>query len=136
MAWKGWEGYSGPGAQPQAETRARAPIVRRAPTDIAAQCRLLKLPEPVAEFKFHPVRKWKFDWAWPDLKVALEQEGIVYTADHKLDGRHASRKGFTADIEKYAVAFSLGWRVLRCLPKQVETGQAILWLDPVLRGSV
>jgi len=118
-----------------ASKRQRQP--RKQPRqDIVFQCKALGLPVPVPEFKFHPSRKWPFDWAWPDLKIALEQEGIVYPTtpgDYKAGGRHASVSGFTKDIEKYGHAFALGWRVLRCLPKQIENGTAIKWLEPMLR---
>lgn len=137
-AWRSW-------TPPHGERPTVPPVVRRTPRvrrpDVAReamafQCRCLKLPEPVAEFRFHETRKWKFDLAWPDQKVALEQEGIVYpkaTGDHRLSGRHVSVSGFKGDIEKYGEAFRLGWRVLRCLPAQVTDGTAMLWLEPVLR---
>jgi hypothetical protein len=41
-----------------------------------------------------------------------------------LQGRHVSVKGFKADIDKYMTAFILGWSVLRCLPSQIESGEA------------
>ena len=31
------------------------------------------------EWKFHPVRRWRFDYAFPDFRVALEVEGGVFT---------------------------------------------------------
>lgn len=70
------------------------------------------LPAPLTEHRFHPDRKWRFDYAWPDAKVALEVEGGVWTG-----GRHTSSSGFLKDIEKYNAAARLGWRVLRCTPK-------------------
>lgn len=100
-------------------------------------CRALGLPEPVAEFRFHPVREWMFDAAWPDHRIALEQEGVVYAkeqGDHRLGGRHTSRAGFVGDLEKYSEAFKLGWRLLRCLPSQVTDGQALTAVAIVLRG--
>ena len=75
-----------------------------------------RLPGPVAEYRFHPERKWRFDYAWPDAKVALEVEGGVWTG-----GRHTSPAGFLKDIEKYNAAARLGWRVLRCTPKTLLT---------------
>ena len=65
----------------------------------------------VKEFKFHPVRKWRFDYAIPDHKIALEVEGGVWTG-----GRHTSPKGFLGDIEKYNTATLMGWRVFRTTP--------------------
>jgi hypothetical protein len=82
------------------------------------------LPEPVPEFKFHPTRKWKFDWAFPDLWLAVEQEGIVYPKHGgHLEGRHVSVRGFKADIENYAEAARLGWTVIRQLPEDVRSGR-------------
>lgn len=31
--------------------------------------------EMVAEYRFHPFREWRFDYAIPELKIALEVEG-------------------------------------------------------------
>lgn len=35
-----------------------------------------KNPQYTSELIFHPTRKFRFDWAIPDLKVAIEFEGI------------------------------------------------------------
>lgn len=114
------------------------PTKRKQPSQaILFQCKALDLPQPVAEFRFHTTRKWQFDWAWPALKIALEQEGVVYQhaegQKHMLGGRHVSVKGFKDDLEKYGTAFSMGWRVLRCLPEQIENGTAANWLEPMLK---
>ena len=71
----------------------------------------LGLPEPVTEHKFHPIRRWRFDYAWLDYKIALEVEGGVWTG-----GRHTSSVGFIKDMEKYNAAACLGWRIIRCQP--------------------
>ena len=72
-------------------------------TDLKVDC--------VKEFKFHPVRKWRFDYAVPEHKIALEVEGGVWTG-----GRHTAPKGFLGDIEKYNTATLMGWRVFRTTP--------------------
>lgn len=69
------------------------------------------IPSPVAEHRFHSVRQWRFDFAWPAHKIALEVEGGVWTG-----GRHTRGAGFLKDVEKYNAAAALGWRVLRCTP--------------------
>ena len=61
-----------------------------------------------AEFKFHSVRKWRFDWALPGIKLAIEYEGIM-----SAKSRHTTISGFTGDIEKYNAAQIAGWTVLR-----------------------
>lgn len=78
---------------------------------------------PVTEHRFHPKRRWKFDMAWPDRKLALEIEGGVWHG-----GRHTTGAGFTADCEKYNEATVCGWRVLRVTGDQISSGAAIDWL--------
>ena len=41
------------------------------------QCAAFSLPPPVAEHRFHETRRWRFDFAWPDHRVALEIAGGV-----------------------------------------------------------
>jgi very-short-patch-repair endonuclease len=60
------------------------------------------------EFMFHPKRKWRFDFAFPGDKIAIECEGGVFTG-----GRHVSGSGMSKDCEKYNEAALLGWKVLR-----------------------
>ena len=60
------------------------------------------------EYRFHPERKWRFDFANPHMKVAVEIEGGAFSG-----GRHTRGAGFVADCEKYNQATVLGWRVLR-----------------------
>lgn len=86
----------------------------------ALHCRAHKVPTPEREHRFHPTRKWRMDFAWPDAKVAAEIEGGVWTG-----GRHTRGSGFTADAEKYNEAALLGWRVLRFTGPMVRSGDAI-----------
>jgi len=66
-----------------------------------------------AELPFHSSRKWRFDYAFPAYKVAIEVDGGVYTG-----GRHSGGKGQVNDMEKLNAAAVLGWRVLRYTPDQ------------------
>ena len=65
------------------------------------------------EYKFYPTRKWKFDYAIPLLKIAIEIEGGVY-----IRGRHNRVIGFINDMEKYNRATIEGWKVIRYTPQQ------------------
>ncbi len=73
-----------------------------------------KIPLPECELKFNPSRKWRFDYAYPDLKIAIEQEGGAYSG-----GRHTRGTGFIKDMEKYNSAAIMGWRILRYTPDQM-----------------
>ena len=64
------------------------------------------------EFIFTTERKFRFDFAIPSQKIAIEYEGIM---NRKGDGnsRHTNIHGYTRDATKYNLATILGWRVLR-----------------------
>jgi hypothetical protein len=89
-------------------------------TGFAALCLACGLPEPTPEHYFALPRKWRFDWAWPDRKIALEQEGGAWTG-----GRHTRGKGFLNDMEKYNAAALAGWLLIRATPQMVNSGEAI-----------
>lgn len=80
-------------------------------------CVAAGLPAPVAEWRFHPTRKWRFDWAWPEPhKIALEINGGVWTK-----GRHTRGAGYTRDMSKLNAAQLLGWRVFQVTPNELLT---------------
>lgn len=87
---------------------------------LALHIRAAKLPEPIREFKFHPTRKWRFDFAFPAHMLAVEVEGGVWNG-----GRHTRGRGFTEDCAKLNQATLLGWRVLRFTPDAVSSGEAL-----------
>jgi hypothetical protein len=78
------------------------------------------LPEPVPEFRFHPVRKWRLDYAWPDKLVALEVEGAIW-----MNGGHSRGSGKVKDHDKFSTAAGLGWRFVFCQPRELLTSVAI-----------
>lgn len=70
------------------------------------------IPEYVEELEFHPDRKFRFDWAIPSLKIAIEYEGVF-----AKKSRHTTISGYTMDCEKYNLAQISGWKVLRYTAK-------------------
>jgi very-short-patch-repair endonuclease len=74
------------------------------------------------EYKFHPTRRWRFDIAIPELKIAVEYEGVY----GKGQSRHTSAGGYTGDCDKYNEAVVLGWRVLRFTAKNVKGAQNVI----------
>lgn len=88
------------------------------------------LPSPEVEYKFHPTRKWRFDFAWPSQKIAVEIEGGIWTG-----GRHTRGLGFLKDMEKYNAAGALGFRIFRFTPQELRKGVAQTYLKTVLRAS-
>lgn len=82
---------------------------------------------PQREYRFHPSRRWRFDFAFPVHKVAVEVEGGIWT-----NGRHVRPAGFEDDCEKYNAAASLGWTVYRVTPSMVKSGVAIRMIEAAL----
>ena len=95
---------------------------------LALQIRVTKLPPPLREFRFHPQRRWRFDFAWPAAKLAVEVEGGVYSG-----GRHTRGKGFENDCEKQNSAVLRGWRVLRFTGPQVKSAYALAVIESALK---
>lgn len=66
-------------------------------------------PELEEEYRFHPTRRWAFDFANRATCTAIEVEGGTF-----LDkSRHTTGKGYAEDCHKYNQAQILGWRVFR-----------------------
>jgi len=86
------------------------------------------LPEPEREYRFHPTRRWRFDFAWPAEKVAVEIEGGIWTR-----GRHVRGSGFEKDCEKYNMAVAEGWRVFRLTRGMLEREPG-RWLGVVIEA--
>jgi len=94
------------------------------------QFKVAKVPEPVTEYKFHPSRRWRFDYAWPEKSLALEVDGGGF-----VGGRHSRGTGIEKDCEKFNEAAVLGWTVLRVTPRQVSDGRALAWVQEILKGG-
>lgn len=74
----------------------------------------------VKEYKFHETRKWRFDYAIIEHKIAIEVEGGIYT-----NGRHTRGSGFLKDIEKYNTATCGGWRLIRTTPSKLMSVETL-----------
>jgi hypothetical protein len=112
-----------------------------------------RLPTPEQEYQFAKAtigRLWAFDYAWPDVKVALEVEGggfgryIVVERGHerrrgksiplkpntaiRVGGRHNTGEGMQEDARKYNRAAILGWLVVRVTTTMIRDGEAMEFL--------
>ena len=63
--------------------------------------------EYVQEYKFYPTRKFRFDFAILDKKIAFEINGQVFKS-----GRHTRGIGYCNDSIKQWLAYELGWHML------------------------
>lgn len=88
-----------------------------------------KLPLPEREYKFHPTRRWRFDFAYLDAMIAIEVEGGVWN-----QGRHTRPSGFEGDCEKYNEAAICGWSIIRVTGKMINSGMAIDQISRAING--
>lgn len=91
------------------------------------QIKVAKIKEPVREYRFSPYRRWRFDFAWIEIKLAVEVEGGIWNG-----GRHLRPTGFKGDIEKYNNAALLGWTILRVTSDMIKSGEALKLIESVL----
>lgn len=78
-----------------------------------------------SEYRFHPKRMWRFDYAIPALKIAvdyqghagfvpLKENGVIRRDDRgkplQAPSGHSTIKGLTNDCEKSNEATAHGWR--------------------------
>jgi very-short-patch-repair endonuclease len=79
-------------------------------SDLEARFETWVLPQlavqPEQQHRFYPPRRWRFDYAWPAQRLAVEVDGGQWSP---RGGRHNT----DGDREKLNAAAELGWRVLR-----------------------
>lgn len=73
-------------------------------------------PLPVREFRFHPPRLFRFDFAFIDNKIAIEIEGGLYMAK----SGHTNIKGYISNCDKNNLWVSDGWKVFRFTEKHLR----------------
>ena len=86
-------------------------------------------PELEREFRFHPTRRWRADFAHLPSRTLIEIEGGIY-----VNGRHNRGAGFAADLEKYLEASLAGWRVVRLGPNEL-TAESVGRLVTMVGGG-
>lgn len=103
-------------AKSAAEKAAAAAQAARRDGEFRLALRKAGIPEPVAEHRFHPVRRHRLDYAWPAVRLGLEVDGGIYTA-----GKHGRGAGIELDQFKTNLAAALGWRVMRTTPRNLTS---------------
>ncbi len=98
---------------------------------VAEFCKAQSLPVPEPEFWFWPGRRFRFDYAWPSLKVALEIEGGTYKF-----GRHNRPEGYEDDCRKYSEASLRGWLLVRCTTRMCASGEIWTLLERALSARL
>lgn len=94
---------------------------------LAFQCKAAKI-KVEREFKFHPERRWRADFLVTGHKLLIEVEGGLWVA-----GRHSRGAGMQKDMEKYNAAALLGYRILRFSPDMVKSGEALKYIEEIIK---
>ncbi|WP_293909877.1 hypothetical protein [Deinococcus sp.] len=81
------------------------------------------------EVRFHPVRRWRFDFLFTP-SLACEVDGGTWSG-----GRHTRGAGFEKDAEKLNEAALLGFTVLRFTGSMVRDGRALQTITRALEAT-
>lgn len=82
--------------------------------------RELHLPEPQTQVQLISWRKYRYDFAWPEYKIAVELQGGVHGNESR--GRHTRGAGYEEDCTKLALAQIAGYACLYLTPGMVDKG--------------
>jgi hypothetical protein len=85
-------------------------------------------PDPDMEVRFHPTRRWRFDYVFPG-KVAIEIHGGIFTDKPS----HSSIAQRLRDMDKMNAAQLYGYLVLQFTPQQIRSGEFAESLTEALR---
>lgn len=125
-----WDTKPDKPAKPKRETQKVRRDYKQA---FLTQLELAGLELPVLEFMFaKPDRKWRFDFAYLDLKIAIEyQGGVFFQGTHT---GHTSTKGITKDFEKFTEASLRGWLLILIDAGSVRDGRALGWTERAINA--
>lgn len=95
---------------------------------LLVQLKGTSLPEPAREVPFAGVsgrRRWRFDLAWPEGRIAVEYQGGITTGHVG----HRGIAGMLRDHAKINEAQICGWLVLQANAKTVDDGTALKLIE-------
>lgn len=73
-----------------------------------------------AEYPFHPTRRFRFDYAFPRVKIAVEVDGGLFNSyQGKHAGRHSGGMGQKIDMDKGNLACADDWLVFHFIPDEM-----------------
>ena len=74
----------------------------------------------VREHRFSESRRWRIDFAWPHIKLAVEVQGGIFNR-----GRHCRPLGMMNDWHKMFEGTLLGWTWVMVGPVEIKNGEAL-----------
>ena len=117
-------------------TRGRSSILRHLKRSILSdledklefQLKSAKITGFTREYKFHPKRRWRLDFAWVDQKIGVEVEGGIWLPR----SGHNTGVGISRDVEKGNALTLLGWKLIRVTGKMIKSGEALNIIESIL----
>ena len=95
-------------------------------TLLLEQIHQANLPEPEQQVKLIPKRRYRFDFAYPRLMVAIEVDGGTWMQTNRgRSAGHAHPSRITHDNEKRNLARLEGWRVFQFDTTAINDGSAL-----------
>ena len=85
-----------------------------------------------AQFRAIAGRRFAWDFAWPESRLLVEVQGGTFARGKT---GHSTGMGINRDCEKNNLAVLAGWRCLSVDTKQVQSGQALLWIQLALKEA-
>jgi very-short-patch-repair endonuclease len=82
----------------------------------------------IREYRFASPRRYRVDFAFVGLKVAVEVEGGTWS---RGKSRHTTGAGFQKDCEKYNLLAEKGWLLVRGDSAMVKDGRLLEWVNRV-----
>ena len=82
----------------------------------------------VREYVFAAPRRYRLDFAWPELKLGAEAQGGIFMGK----SRHNTGAGLQDSYEKLNLACELGWFVLQYDGSAIRRGEAVQQIERVL----
>lgn len=112
-------------AKQQLKTARRKAKCSRLEAKFALTWKALGGPSLEREVRFHPIRKWRSDFAHLPSKTMIEIEGGTWSG-----GRHTQGAGYAEDREKYNAAQHLGWKVFSLTSEMIT----IKHIEPIIES--
>jgi very-short-patch-repair endonuclease len=82
------------------------------------------------EYKFHPTRRFRFDAAIPEKRIAIEFDGGCY-----VQGRHTRGQGYINDMDKYNEATKFGWKLLRYPSHKLDVRKIFIDIEEIIKNE-
>ena len=90
-----------------------------------AVCKKMGIAGGVSEYRFDSKRKWRCDFAFPEIKLCIEIDGGVWMSAHNKKSRHFYGQGAVNDMEKMNALTEHGYYLLRYQPNKIDYNQIL-----------